>query len=225
MPSAVTPVCFFTMSSSLLVLLSFATIWWQVQGVLLSRPVVQAGVGEWLNHEDSQQLASRRCAVLFWHGGEGRRCSCADAVLADIEQRQEAIYADADFRVVRDPKMAPGAGLLGLHYTAWSLRPELRTVADAAAAHVPALELLREAAAGAIAARHPGLSSSDLSAFLHFPPNIFRLHVHFVHRNATMWAPSWEVVPLRDALRLLRAGAGGARHFRPSLLGRCSAWD
>lgn len=192
--------------------------------------VLEEPLDGWISKEDRRQLRARLCRVLFYRGGPGRRCECADRLLRSIAGRQSdgnnTLLADSDWHLIRDPKMDDSRGALGLHYTAWSARPELRTVGDLEVRHLAALEWLREAGSRAIAAKHADVEEADLQLFTHFPPNIFRLHVHFVHRNASTWAPDHEVVFVSQLLRGLRAGVGPELKKKQELEPlRCGEWN
>lgn len=177
-----------------------------------------------MNLADRQQLVAKHCSALFWHGGASPLCSCADGILASIEAMRpdgnSTLYADEDWRLIRDPKMNDAAGLAGMHYTAWSMRSELSSINDLDASHVELLQRLVREGARAIAAVHPGVAVEDLQVFTHFPPNIFRLHVHFVHTGVPMWAPDNEVVPVQTLVSEMRTRV---RRSPPRIT--CASWN
>eukprot|EP00401_Gymnodinium_catenatum_P033247 CAMPEP_0117471516 /NCGR_PEP_ID=MMETSP0784-20121206/7769_1 /TAXON_ID=39447 /ORGANISM="" /LENGTH=248 /DNA_ID=CAMNT_0005265633 /DNA_START=47 /DNA_END=790 /DNA_ORIENTATION=+ len=185
-----------------------------------------AYAADWLVQADVEQLVARRCAVLFWQGGTKRKCSCADGILRGIAARsengQETLLADANWRLIRDPKMKPGGDEVDLHYTAWSMDPDLHTISDLKPQHVLRLKRLYINGRRAVTRRHVGLAPTDLAVFAHFPPNIFRLHVHFVHRNASMWSPQHEVVRLVDIMRNISRGS--LRLKRRPVQMHCGEW-
>eukprot|EP00931_Biecheleriopsis_adriatica_P010551 TRINITY_DN111629_c0_g1_i1.p1 TRINITY_DN111629_c0_g1~~TRINITY_DN111629_c0_g1_i1.p1 ORF type:complete len:249 (-),score=41.28 TRINITY_DN111629_c0_g1_i1:17-763(-) len=183
--------------------------------------------GGWLAEDDLQEMKSRRCSVLFI---KDKTCSCADRIITSVTQRRydgsETILANSDWRLIKDPKMKPELGEQGLHYTAWSMDPELRTVGDLRERHLPLLRRLLMDGGNAVLTTHTMLRREDLSVFMHFPPNIFRLHVHFVHCNASMWAPRMEIVPLAEQIRSLEARRAALTPARlgPSPALRCLRW-
>ncbi|CAK9071982.1 unnamed protein product [Durusdinium trenchii] len=152
------------------------------------------------------------CDILYFAESH---CSCADDIVAGImeEARTETIYADKDWKVIKDPKMTANS----MHYTAWSSHRELRTAAELHQRHVPLLrKLLREGIAAVLTA-HPDLrSESEVAVFMHFPPNIFRLHVHFVPTNRTMWAPREEVIQLIPLLESLQEASPSPVLYPPT---------
>ncbi|CAK9071985.1 unnamed protein product [Durusdinium trenchii] len=165
----------------------------------------------WLWKEDTAELSRRGCDILYFAESH---CSCADDIVAGImEARTETIYADKDWKVIKDPKMTANS----MHYTAWSSHRELRTAAELHQRHVPLLrKLLREGIAAVLTA-HPDLrSESEVAVFMHFPPNIFRLHVHFVPTNRTMWAPREEVIQLIPLLESLQEASPSPVLYPPT---------
>ncbi|CAJ1435667.1 unnamed protein product [Effrenium voratum] len=154
----------------------------------------------WLSKQDTAVISSRGCDILFY---KDLQCSCADEIIAGIMARGvdgKTIYSDANWRLIQDPKMTAGS----LHYTAWSSQRDLRTAAELRRRHAPLLRGLLREGARAVMERHPELRSpEDLAVFLHFPPNIFRLHIHFVV-NRTMLQHE-DVVPLRALIPSLEA--------------------
>ncbi|CAE7483097.1 unnamed protein product [Symbiodinium natans] len=122
------------------------------------------------------------------------------------------IYSSRDWRLVKDPKMTPES----FHYTAWSTHVDLRTAGELRHRHVSLLQGLLSEGSRAVLERHPTLRDErDLAMFLHFPPNIFRLHVHFVPANRSMWAPTDEVVPLEPLMQSLQSMTAGDNRASP----------
>lgn len=99
-------------------------------------------------------------------------------------------------------------------------RSELSSINDLDASHVELLQRLVREGARAIAAVHPGVAVEDLQVFTHFPPNIFRLHVHFVHTGVPMWAPDNEVVPVQTLVSEMRTRV---RRSPPRIT--CASWN
>jgi len=160
----------------------------------------------WLRKEDTAELSRRGCDILFFKNSS---CSCADEILSSMAGIHHMIYADADWKLIKDPKMKADS----MHYTAWSQHRELRTAADLRPRHLPFLNMLLLEGPKAVIAAHPDLrSEDDISVFVHFPPNIFRLHVHFVSANRTMWAPPDEVFLLKKLVKSLELSKGNPIH-------------
>eukprot|EP00434_Breviolum_minutum_P025695 symbB.v1.2.022706.t3/scaffold2028.1/size91989/3 len=160
----------------------------------------------WLRKEDTAELSRRGCDILFFKNSS---CSCADEILSSMAGIHHIIYADADWTLIKDPKMKANS----MHYTAWSQHRELRTAADLRPRHLPFLNMLLLEGTKAVIAAHPDLrSEDDISVFVHFPPNIFRLHVHFVSANRTMWAPPDEVFLLKKLVKSLELSKGNPIH-------------
>ncbi|CAE6973410.1 unnamed protein product [Symbiodinium sp. CCMP2592] len=157
----------------------------------------------WLSKGDVKELSKRDCAVLFF---KEQHCSCADRIISSIMARgydgEETIYSSRDWRLVKDPKMTIGS----FHYTAWSTHGDLRTAGELRHRHVALLKgLLSEGTQAVLDKQRALRDEREVAVFLHFPPNIFRLHVHFVPVNRTMWAPADEVVPLEPLIQSLQS--------------------
>lgn len=175
----------------------------------------------WLWKEDTAELSRRGCKILNF---KDSRCSCADDIIANIMAgKPEAIYADSDWTLIKDPKMQSE----GVHYTAWSTHQELRTAGDLRERHLPLLTKLLLDGTEAVVSLHPDLS--DVAIFLHFPPNIFRLHVHFVAPNRTMWAPAEEVFSVQKIVESMQLIKRNPIHSTLKFLGphmlKCDSWQ
>lgn len=178
----------------------------------------------WLWKEDTAELSRRGCKILNF---KDSRCSCADDILANIMAgKQEAIYADSDWTLIKDPKMQ-SEGIQGMHYTAWSTHRELRTAGDLRQRHLPLLTKLLLEGTKAVVGVHPDLRD-DVAIFLHFPPNIFRLHVHFVASNRTLWAPAEEVFSVQKIVESLQLTKANPIHSSLKFIGphwlKCHSW-
>ena len=70
-------------------------------------------------------------------------------------------------------------------------------------------------------------ATGDLVVFAHLPPNIFRLHVHFVHRSKPLWAPLHEVWLLEELLATLSSGGMSTVQMSEllQLPLNCGKWD
>ncbi len=93
------------------------------------------------------------------------------------------------FHVVQDPKHSPHS----YHYTAW-MKEDVRSL----------IEITRELTQELLALKQRLLDQSaiqpDAIVYLHFPPNYWRLHVHFVASNHQFDAPPHEVFLLADII-------------------------
>lgn len=217
---------------------------------------LQEYLKDWVAQETIDEMRKQRCVVLFRKPGEtanDAKCSCADDIIRTLKDRKKTkvdgvrtVFADDDWIIVQDPRHAREKGIAGLHYTAFSSRPELHTVVDLDEKdskqrfkHLRALKKLMDTGLHRVweAAKrqfpHEDVDIRKISVLVPFPPHIFQFHAHFVYTPDGEGSihQKGRVYTLREIVRefaLLAEGSGSevdfAAHYKPKQLGSCT-WN
>ena len=107
-----------------------------------------------------------------------------------VPETETVIYRNDNWVVVQDPKHTQDQ----FHLTAWYLR-DIRSILEITQAICQQFrELTQEL-------QQHNLLVEGFQEFVHFPPNFWRLHVHFVGPNHQAEAPESEVFPVSEVVR------------------------
>jgi m7GpppX diphosphatase len=89
-----------------------------------------------------------------------KECSCA--------------FKDDNFYIVKDPKHR----INSFHYTAWAKDNTIKSILDLQRKHIPFLKQIIEKFA-----YYFKIAACNYKVLVHFPPNFWRFHIHFVDKN------------------------------------------
>ncbi len=98
-------------------------------------------------------------------------------LLEDYGDREKVIYEDEFFIVVQNLKHDTNEYY---HYTAWC-KEDLRSILDIERKHIPLIYILKRALE-----RDYHITSTNSRQLIYFPPNFWRLHIHFI--SNTLWS-------------------------------------
>ena len=105
------------------------------------------------------------------------------------ENNEEIIYENDYFTTIKDIKHNKNI----YHYTAW-IKKDVRSL----------LEINKDILDYIIDVKNnllqKNLINSDDYVFIHFPPNIWRLHIHFVNKNYKFEALYYEIFFLNEVI-------------------------
>ena len=92
----------------------------------------------------------------------------------EAERNPRVLISGVYWLTVLDPRHK---GATDYHFTAWCRRPELKSLLDLETSDVTMLETLIKVVFESLK-----LNKHDTRVLIHFPPDWWRLHVHFVPR-------------------------------------------
>ena len=92
----------------------------------------------------------------------------------EAERNPRVLISGVYWLTVLDPRHK---GATDYHFTAWCRRPELKSLLDLEASDVTMLETLIKVVFESLK-----LNERETRVLIHFPPDWWRLHVHFVPR-------------------------------------------
>ena len=105
-------------------------------------------------------------------------------------EEEEIIFNNNTFLVVKDLKHTNSS----YHYTAW-IKKDIRSL----------IEINQDIINSIQEIQHHLLEKSIITkthtAFVHFPPQFWRLHVHFVQDNHIFEAPKHEIIKMDDIIK------------------------
>ena len=91
----------------------------------------------------------------------------------DVNEKN-SILKDNHFYLVKDPKHK----LESFHYTAWCKDPNIKSLIDVQQKHIPMIKTIIKKFG-----EHFSIANNNYKVLIHFPPNFWRLHIHFVANN------------------------------------------
>ena len=117
-----------------------------------------------------------------------------DNVLKIMEKKnnhnkENIIYDNEYFIVIEDIKHKKTS----YHYTAW-IKKDVRSIIEINN------DILNEIVNIRNILQKDGIIKKNDFAFVHFPPNYWRLHIHFVESNHTFCAPKHEILYIDDII-------------------------
>ena len=92
----------------------------------------------------------------------------------DVLEPNVNLLSENYFITVKDPKHTEKS----FHYTSWCKNPLIKTLLDLEKCHIPIIENLIIKFSEKF-----NLKKNEFKVFIHFPPNFWRLHIHFVDVN------------------------------------------
>lgn len=92
---------------------------------------------------------------------------------SDVNDRN-SILKDDYFYLVKDPKHK----LESFHYTAWCKDANIKSLIDIQRKHIPMIRNIIKRFG-----YHFSIAACNYKVIIHFPPNFWRLHIHFVAKN------------------------------------------
>ena len=107
----------------------------------------------------------------------------------NCQNKENIIYNNEYFIVVEDIKHDKKS----YHYTAW-IKMDVRSIIEINN------DILNEIVNIRNILQKDGIIKSNHFAFVHFPPNYWRLHIHFVENNHTFCAPKHEILYIDDII-------------------------
>ena len=102
-----------------------------------------------------------------------------DEVAQTLSQRnQDSSHSTPDRRQWRSKRIAPPTACF--HWLAVATNTDLRTLRDLRGCHIPMLQALYTRTCQKIH-EETGVDPGQIMAYIHYPPSVYQLHVHFKH--------------------------------------------
>ena len=106
------------------------------------------------------------------------------------EEEEEIIFNNNTFLVVKDIKHTNSS----YHYTAW-IKKDIRSLIEI---NQDIINSIQEIQSHLL---EKSIITKTHTAFVHFPPQFWRLHVHFVQDNHIFEAPEHEIIKVDDIIQ------------------------
>jgi m7GpppX diphosphatase len=105
-------------------------------------------------------------------------------VLAEKREKDRVKLRTPEFVLLPDVKTSRKCDDKKFHWLALVTDTEVRTLRDLRGKHVAMLKNIQEQALGKIK-EETGLDQEQVMAYVHYPPSVYQLHVHFKHPIGT----------------------------------------
>ena len=106
------------------------------------------------------------------------------------EEEEEIIFNNNTFLVVKDLKHTNSS----YHYTAW-IKKDIRSLIEINQDIINSIQEIQNHLL------EKSIITKTHTAFVHFPPQFWRLHVHFVQDNHIFEAPKHEIIKMDDIIK------------------------
>ena len=102
---------------------------------------------------------------------------------------EEVVFENNNFIILKDKKHS----IDSYHYTAW-IKKDIRNLLEVNKNILDQINNIKNEL------ENKNLINSDDFIFIHFPPSIWRLHIHFVEKNHIFEAPYYEIFFLNEII-------------------------
>tara|TARA_B100000524_G_C23559377_1_gene337714 strand:- start:173 stop:595 length:423 start_codon:yes stop_codon:yes gene_type:complete len=110
---------------------------------------------------------------------------------------EECVFINKDFIVVKDIKMVSD-NLEHMHFTAWCRDKKINSLKDINIDNVKILIKIKNEMDKYIRNKYNGFDDYDI--FIHYPPQFYQLHIHFLNRNIKKHSLKEEIFYLDDVI-------------------------